>query len=127
MNFEDFKKSNSKSFLKLNPGLSDNCVPARAEQQRIASDEPVAADEGKAADQKCCLVRVESRRRRLCDERNLTDKYFIDALVEAGVLVDDSPKWAQIEVRQVRVCTEGEECTVIYVMEMQEAAPAESR
>lgn len=126
MNLDDFKNA-SKSFHELNPGLSDNRVPARAEQQRIAGDEPVAADEGKAADQKRRLVRVESRRRRLCDERNLTDKYFIDALTEAGVLVDDSPKWAQIEVRQVRVLTEGEECTVIYVMEMQEAAPAESR
>jgi hypothetical protein len=75
-------------------------VAPDAKLQRDTGDEPVAAVPGTNPDAKRRLVRLTSHRRRELDERNLWDKYFVDSLVTAGLLVDDTPRWAQIEVRQ---------------------------
>lgn len=64
------------------------------------------------------LVRFTSHRLRLLDERNLKDKYFTDALRYAGILFNDSPEWAKIEVSQVQVKTKADERTEITIEEI---------
>jgi hypothetical protein len=83
--------------------------------QPSRDEEPVAEDEGGVAYKGRCLVRITSFRRRLCDERNLYDKHFVDALKEAGAFVDDSPKYVQVEVSQEQVQFAHEERTVIVL------------
>jgi Holliday junction resolvase RusA-like endonuclease len=39
-----------------------------------------------------CRIGIHSIRRRLADVDNLCGKYFIDGLMEAGILRDDSPE-----------------------------------
>jgi hypothetical protein len=75
-------------------------VAPDAKLQRDTGDEPLAAVPGTNPDAKRRLVRLTSHRRRELDERNLWDKYFVDSLVTAGLLVNDTPRWAQIEVKQ---------------------------
>ncbi len=84
--------------------ITANCgVVQDAERQRGAGDEPVGEDASESGHQGRCLVRVTSYRCRLCDQRNLFDKHFVDALVEAGVLRGDSEADIDIEVVQQRV------------------------
>ena len=52
---------------------------------------------------------------RLLDTDNLCCKYFIDALCYEGVLKGDSPKHITLEVRQEKVRTAAEECTIIEI------------
>lgn len=63
------------------------------------------------------IVRVTSFRRVLVDERNLHDKAFIDALVEAGAL-DDSPGWCKVEVIQSKVDDQVLERTEIIIEDL---------
>ncbi len=70
---------------------------------------------GTSADPAKRLVRFKSFRLRLCDERNLTDKYFTDALVAAGLLHDDSPQFCQVQVEQIKVEHWTEERTEITI------------
>lgn len=72
-------------------------------------------DEGEVVDQKRRVVRITSFRKRLCDERNLWDKHFTDALQEAGIIVSDAPQHATIQVRQEKVAHDWEERTEIEV------------
>jgi hypothetical protein len=90
-------------------------VAPGAEPQPDRDDEPMAADEGEVAYQGRCLIRITSLRMRLCDERNLYDKHFVDALKEAGCFVDDSPDYVKVEVRQEQVKNKADECTRIEV------------
>lgn len=101
----------TESFIRLN-AHSDGVAP-RSVNQPDRRDEPVAEDAGEVAYQGRCLVRITSFRRVLCDERNLYDKHFVDALKEAGAFVDDSPAYVQVEVSQERVTAPHEERTVI--------------
>lgn len=60
-------------------------------------------------------VVVTSYRRRLLDEDNLVEKWHVDALRYAGILPADSPDQARIQVKQEKVRTKEEECTVITI------------
>lgn len=75
----------------------------RADGQPNLGYEPVGTDEGKANNARRRTVRITSYRMRLIDERNLWDKHFVDALVRSGLLVDDSPQWCEVIVKQVQV------------------------
>jgi hypothetical protein len=99
----------SKSTLARNTALGSVAPHPKPQPDRL--DEPLAADEGEVAYQGRCLIRITSFRRRLCDERNLYDKHFVDALKEAGCFVDDSPDYVKVEVSQQEVKTKPEECT----------------
>ena len=46
-------------------------------------------------------VQIESRRKRLMDEDNLTVKHVLDALIFAGFLWDDSPEALALELSQI--------------------------
>ena len=119
MNREQLKSNfpnASESFIRANS--DSDCVSPGAKLERNLQHEPVASDAGKASHARRRLVVVKSYRTVLCDERNLCDKHFVDALVRAGVLVDDSPRWAKIEVEQVKVESKTEERTEIEVYEL---------
>jgi len=93
---------------------ADGVAPG-AQPQPDRHDEPLATDAGEVAYKGRCLIRITSFRRRLCDERNLYDKHFVDALTEAGCFIDDSPKYVQVEVFQQQVKNKADECTRIEV------------
>lgn len=95
---------------------SFNGVAPGSEPQPVVQHEPVAKEKGKGSDPVRHLVRVTSFRVRLLDERNLGDKYFIDALIYAGVLRGDSPKEVKVEVKQEQVCEAAQERTEIDVI-----------
>jgi hypothetical protein len=103
----------SEAFLRANADA--HRVAPGPVAQRCRDDEPVAEDAGETAYKGRCLVRITSFRRKLCDERNLYDKHFVDALKEAGAFIDDSPAYVQVEVSQERVMSPHEERTVIQL------------
>jgi hypothetical protein len=85
------------------------------QHQPSVSHEPVATNPGKDDGPGFRVVRIKSFRTRLADERNLYDKYITDALVTAGILRDDSPKWCKVEVSQIRVGIKADERTEIEI------------
>ncbi len=108
--------------------VDDQGTFRKLRQTRCVSSDPVSKpnpeyvtpseDAGKAADQKRSLVRITSYRRRLCDERNLFDKHFIDALVESSLLRGDSPSEVDVRISQEQVNYSFEERTEIIVEEI---------
>lgn len=80
--------------------------------------QPVAKDEGEASDAVRCLVRYTLFRVRTVDQENWCTKHFTDALVLSRLLFDDTPKWCQIEVEQVKVRFPSEERTEIEIIPM---------
>ena len=92
----------SESFKRRNPHLFGGVAPDAIKQSNPV-DEPVAEDAREVIDQTRRLVRITSFRVRLADERNLWDKHYVDALVEAGILFDDSPQFCKVEVSQQKV------------------------
>ena len=111
-------------FRRIFPNASASTIARNNQAGGVASspvaqprnvDEPLAEDEGKAVDQVRRLVRVTLCRRRLLDDDNPYPKHFIDAIKEAGLIVDDSPRWCKIEVVQRLVYFAQGECTVIEI------------
>lgn len=82
--------------------------------ERHPCHEPLEAVQAQAPDTGRILVRVTSFRRRLLDEDNLAEKYFVDCCRYAGLIASDAPDKTSIEVRQVKVKA-GEEGTLIEV------------
>lgn len=93
--------------------------PRRVASLTVSQQSPehgdVAQDPRGNRDQIRRLVRITSFRTRECDDRNLFDKYFTDALVHAGILVDDSPEWCKVEVEQKSVDHKWEQRTEIEI------------
>jgi len=85
--------------------------------------EPVGAVAPEIARPNRRLVRVTSYRVRLCDERNLFEKHFVDALVRAKLLVNDSAQFAHIQVEQKQVEHGWEECTVLEISDLAVDSP----
>ncbi len=92
-------------------------VAPDAEREFNPVHEPVGKDAREGAYQGRCHVRVTSFRLRLLDERNLWDKHFLDALVEAGVLRGDAVKDIAIEVTQEKVDHAYQERTEMVIEE----------
>lgn len=95
--------------------LALNRVAQSAQQEHHPGHEPVAEAPRTRADPGFRFVRVTSFRRHILDERNLFDAYFVDALVRAGILFDDAPKYCKVEVLQIQVRLESEERTEIDI------------
>lgn len=104
----------STAFIEANRHLVDRVAPC-PQQQPHPRDDTVAEAPRTQPDTRRCLVRLTSYRRRLLDERNLFDKYFVDALVDAGIIHDDSPQWAKIEVFQFLIGPHEVERTTICI------------
>lgn len=104
----------SESFVRQNADKVDG-VPSCSEHERITGNEPMATPKGTVDNTMRGRVRVKiiSFRRRLLDERNLSDKYFVDALVYSGILRGDSPKEVKVEVIQYKVDHQWQEKTTI--------------
>lgn len=75
-------------------------VSPNAVNEQDSRNESVAAEEGKGIDSVRHFVRLKAFRASVLDERNLFDKYFVDALVYAEAIHRDSPKEIEIEVSQ---------------------------
>lgn len=90
-------------------------VAPDAQRERNTGHEPVAESAGKNNDPKRYRVCITSYRCRLLDERNLYDKYFVDALQYAGAIYSDAPQWCKVEVRQYQVGNPGFERTEIEI------------
>ena len=106
----------SKSFLKLH-GLSgsSNCAAAGTVLERPPRPRPLAAPQVEVPDSSRVLVRVVSYRRRLLDEDNLAEKYFVDCARYAGLLSGDEPSKTKIEVSQIKVKAKEDERTEITI------------
>jgi len=67
------------------------------------------------------MVTITSYRSRLLDKGNLYggSKPILDALIHFGVIRDDSPKWCEEEVKQVK-CARKDEKTEIEVIRISE-------
>lgn len=118
MNEQDFRKlfpMASQSTLARNRNFAAGGVASHAVHEQAAFNESLAEEKGKGPDPVRRLVRFTSYRVSLADERNLEDKYFTDALRYAGILYQDTPQWAKIEVIQEKVDHHREERTVIEV------------
>lgn len=90
-------------------------VAVSAVTQPDTGDEFLAEASGKNAHKIRCLVCVTSFRRKLTDDDNLHGKHFVDALTEAGILVDDSQVWAELKILQVKIGSMDAEKTTIEI------------
>lgn len=64
------------------------------------------------------FVRVTSYRKRLLDEDNLCEKYHVDLCRYSGMLPQDSPGTAKIEVCQQKVGSKEQERVQIEIFEL---------
>jgi hypothetical protein len=105
----------SESFLRANSEAGD--LPQPAQHKPDSGNDSVGEAPRKVADPVRRLVRITSYRLRELDERNLWDKYVVDALRYAGVIFDDSPQWCQVEVHQIKVGKKSSERTEVEIYE----------
>lgn len=112
MNLRELFPHASKDFLKLH---NLDRVPLSPELERAPRPRPLATPQGQDGHPDRVLVRVVSHRRRLLDEDNLAEKYFVDCCRYAGLISGDSPGQAKIEVCQVKVATKADERTEILI------------
>lgn len=105
----------SRSTIKLNQASHQPSCPV---MERPASDESLAAPQGKTSDSGRYLVRVVSYRTRLLDEDNLAEKYHVDACRYAGLIPADSPDRTTIQVTQEKVATKEQERTEVTIQQL---------
>ena len=98
------------------PHKTNNSTPV-AEHKPSVSHDSVGKSEGADNGAGFRVVRIKSYRRNMVDERNIYDKYIVDALVRAKLLRDDTPKWCRIEVTQEKVYAAVFERTEIEITE----------
>jgi hypothetical protein len=78
-------------------------------------NEILAANRGYMTPKECvCSVLITLKRKRFCDSDNAiaSCKPVIDAMRKCGILYDDSPKWMELNVIQVRSEHEATEIVV---------------
>ena len=116
MNLKTLFPNASESFLHLH-GLSgsSNCATSGTFMERPPSPRPLAKAKAQKPDTGRVLVRVVSYRRRLLDEDNLSEKYFVDCARYAGLIPGDGPEQTKIEVSQVKVVRKEEERTQLTI------------
>lgn len=110
----------SADFVKRNPHIYGNQtdrVAPDTERKPDSGHDALAAPEGASNNPGFRTVLITSWRTRLVDERNLFDKYFVDSLVQAGLLRDDSPAWCKVFVRQIKAPYPEQQCTEIIIRE----------
>lgn len=98
------KDSSSRKTSNLEPNLSNEIERAN---EIKAFDSPVN-------------VLVHSYRYRLCDPEGISIKWCLDAIVKAGILVDDKPENIQeVRFRQTKIPKTEDERTVITLEEIE--------
>ena len=84
--------------------------------KKADGDKEKRKDKGEKGNSDCFVIEVISRRCRHCDPDNLCPKWYIDELVRAKVIPDDSSKYIIRFVKKVRlVKTKEEEQTIIRI------------
>jgi hypothetical protein len=86
---------------------------------RLANMEQAVGGERERAnsyqeDGQICRVYVHNIRKKLADNDNISGKAMLDRLVEAGILLDDTPKEVEF-VRHTQEVTKEEEITIIRI------------
>lgn len=81
-----------------------------------SGDGALAKTQTQSPDTATFLVRVTSRRKRLCDEDNLCEKFHVDCLRYAGIIPEDAPNTTHIEVKQEKI-GKGEQEEVVITIE----------
>lgn len=87
-----------------------------ANLERFAKYAPMATEKMPRFDTPVYLL-CTSYRKRLADTDGISYKAFIDGIVKAGILEDDSAKFVK-EIRYKQFKTTGEEKTVIEIIEV---------
>lgn len=77
--------------------------------------EPLEGDKAQERGAARFVVRVNSRRVRLCDEDNLCEKFLVDGLRYAGIIPSDAPDRCRIIPTQTKVRHYAEEETEIVI------------
>ena len=103
------------SFFARNGHLNPDSPTPRSELERAPRPRPLATPQGQDGHPDRVLVRVVSHRRRLLDEDNLAEKYFVDCARYAGLISGDSPEQTKIEVSQVKVKAKQDERTELTI------------
>lgn len=116
MNLKTLFPNASESFLHLHglSGTSNYKTPA-PKLERTIGNGALAKAKAKKPDTGRVLVCVVSYRRRLLDEDNLAEKYFVDCCRYAGLIFGDGPQQTKIEVSQVKVGRKEEERTQLTI------------
>lgn len=94
-------KHASDEFRRLNPALFGDAAGAATDAKSSAGDEPQRTDAGEAiVPPSSCpvIVCITVYRKRLADCDSADYKWFVDGLIDHGVLPDDSAKYVE-EVR----------------------------
>lgn len=89
--------------------LQNHRVPFSAINKQNPCNESMAENEGAHNDavRRAVVIKITSFRLRLVDGDNLFAKYFTDALISAGITIDDSAQWCKVETYQEQI--EGKE------------------
>lgn len=99
------------------PRVSDLERNPRREDPAPVSDSKVYESSGKACDRFRIIVTVYCSRKE--DSDNVYPKHFIDLLIRAGIMPDDSSKWvASTEKKIEQVQTKEEERTIIEIYKL---------
>ena len=100
---------------KVRQGRGNHGASARAADEPSVVDEPEATHANQAFVSPVA-IRLTHYRRTLADADAPIGKWFIDAIVEAGILHDDSPAFVtEVSHRQVQIEQWEEEQTVILL------------
>ncbi len=113
---DELLENTSASFRKLNAGiLHDRGETPGPVVERDPRHGALAAPKAQASSAGKFFIRVVSYRRRLLDEDNLAEKYFVDCLRYSGLIPGDSPDRCRIVTTQEKVGSKEEERTEITV------------
>lgn len=87
--------------------------PKRTPERREVKRE----DDAREENQRLVRIEVVSIRRQHCDPDNLVPKWWLDCIVEKGVIPDDSSKYISSIVKRVVVSKDIPEMTLIRIWE----------
>ncbi len=92
------------------------CSGPSAIMERNPGNEPLEADQAKAASASRLHIRFTSARKRLCDPDNLSVKWLLDCLRYCGAIDGDEPDKITLEVAQRKCGKDEQEHTLIEVI-----------
>jgi hypothetical protein len=117
MTQNDLDKILKRGYVKVS---EDSASRGVADSQSSPGHEPVAAKEAPRFDRPVS-VHITSYRHRLADTFGCSEKYAIDAIVDRGILQDDSTKEINEKLshqEQIKIPKSQEEETVIIITEI---------
>ena len=96
--------------------IHENSVPRTITNVEQTSGYEQVAEEKTERFNRPVSITVRSYRHRLADHGGVSEKYVIDAIVDRGILQDDSPKFVEaVHHEQIKVPKAEEEKTEILI------------